>query len=116
MEPRVATMGDLDQVASILADAFYDDPVARWWLRDDGRFGEALNRFQTVMAVDDIPKGHVLIEAEGRAVAQWQPPGGRSAPMGLWEQIKLLPSLIQATGFSRLTRVLTTATFTMGTI
>jgi hypothetical protein len=34
---RKATPRELDSLAAVLARAFYDDPVARWMVTDDGR-------------------------------------------------------------------------------
>jgi ribosomal protein S18 acetylase RimI-like enzyme len=104
-------MSDLPEVAATFADAFYNDPVARWWLRDDGRYGEALVRFHTIMATDDIPKGHTFLSGDGRAAAQWQPPERERKPMSLWEQLTLLPSMLQATGFAKLPRLLRLISF-----
>jgi GNAT superfamily N-acetyltransferase len=105
MEPRKAELADLDAVASVLADAFYDDPVMRWWLRDDGRYGEALKRFFGFMMESDIPHGHVYLSQDHAAAAAWQPPAVAGQPFPVWEQIKLLPRMIQNTGLRRLTRV-----------
>lgn len=104
--PRVANIADLALVASVLADAFYDDPVVRWWMREDSGFPAALNRVQTFLASEDIPKKHVFVSPDGRAAAQWQPPGPPDPPMSLWQQITLLPQLVQNSGLRKARRIL----------
>jgi ribosomal protein S18 acetylase RimI-like enzyme len=104
--PRVAGMADLPLVARTLADAFYNDPVVRWWMREDAGLPAALGRVHTFLAAQDIPKGHVYFSADGRAAAQWQPPGPPEPPMSLWQQLALLPRLIQNAGVMKIGRIL----------
>jgi ribosomal protein S18 acetylase RimI-like enzyme len=105
-DPRVAQMADLPQVAGTLANAFYHDPVVRWWMREDGGLPAALNRVHTFLAAQDIPKGHVFFTPDGRAAAQWQPPGPPEPPMSVWQKIALLPRLVQNAGVTKIGRIL----------
>jgi ribosomal protein S18 acetylase RimI-like enzyme len=104
--PRVAGMADLPVVAKTLADAFSTDPVARWWMREDAGFPAALGRVHTFLASQDIPKKHVFFSADGRAAAQWQPPGPPEPPMTLWQQMILAPRLAQNAGIRKVGRIL----------
>jgi ribosomal protein S18 acetylase RimI-like enzyme len=103
--PRVAGQEDLAAVAATLADAFTDDPVARWWLRADAGYPAALLRVHQFLAAQDIPKGHTFLSPDGLAAAQWHPPGPPEPPMPLWTQIALVPTLVRNSGWSKLTRL-----------
>lgn len=105
-KPRVASLSDLPVVAATLADAFLTDPVARWWMREDSGFPAALGRVHTFLASEDIPKGHVYVTADGRAAAQWQPPGPPEPPMSLFQQVMLFPRLVQNASLSKVGRIL----------
>jgi ribosomal protein S18 acetylase RimI-like enzyme len=103
--PKVAGMADLPAVAATLASAFADDPVQNWWLREDAGKAAALTRVHTFLAAQDIPKGHVFFTPDGRAAAQWQPPGPPEPPMSFWQQMALMPRLIQNAGLSKIGRI-----------
>jgi len=71
---RVAEMTDLPQVAATLANAFQDDPIVRWWVRDDAGRPAALLRVFTHLAKEYIPHRHVFLTPDGRVAALWRPP------------------------------------------
>lgn len=104
--PNIATMRDLPLVAATLADAFQNDPVVRWWMREDSGLPAALSRVHTFLASEDIPKGHVYFTADGRAAAQWSPPGPPEPPMSFWQQLILFPRLVQNASFRKIGRIL----------
>lgn len=103
--PQIAQMKDLNAVAATLVSAFANDPVQSWWLREDAGKAAALTRVHTFLAAQDIPKGHVFFTPGGHAAAQWQPPGPPEPPMSFWQQMALLPRLIQNAGFNKIGRI-----------
>ena len=104
---RRATGDEDARVAGILAAAFYDDPVARWIYRDDGRRRDRLDRlfalyFRRLWHRHD--ECWVTVHDPGAAI--WMPPG--TAQLGTWEGLRLMPPTVWgAKGDSvRLLRVL----------
>jgi len=92
-ELRLASESDAEELASILADAFLQDPVARWVLPEPS-FDEKF--FHSDVALADIPAQHCWLESEGRGAACWRPPKARSAKAGLLKTIKLMvPAIMQ---------------------
>lgn len=74
-EVRPATADDLDLLARIAAEGFYDDPVMTWAMPDDAlRLGQ-LTVVMRGLAEDCLPdRGHVLI-ADGASACFWRDPG-----------------------------------------
>ena len=84
--------GDGPAAARSLAAAFYDDPHARWVLRDDERRRAQLERIYAHM-IDRVwlarGEGHVVGDLSGAAL--WMGPGQWRLPPA--EQLRLLPAL-----------------------
>ncbi len=96
---RVASLSDLPQLASTLADAFDDDPVWTWMLRDY----RARERVFTALLKHAIPRGHVYTIAGNTAVTMWSPPGQWKLPTGA--MLKSAMPMVRAAG-TRLPRLL----------
>jgi ribosomal protein S18 acetylase RimI-like enzyme len=75
--PRPATPDDRDEVATILAEAFTDDPLMVWTFPDDGSRPRLLQAMFSFLAEHlYLPVGASVIDDEG-AAALWQPPDAR---------------------------------------
>lgn len=71
---RPATADDLDLLARVAAEGFYDDPVMSWALRDDHRRLGQLTVVFRGLAEDCLPdRGHVLLADEASACF-WRDP------------------------------------------
>lgn len=84
--PRPAGPDDLDTVASVLADAFTDDPLMEWAFPDDAARPRLLHAMFTLLAEHRyLPMGDSVVDTAG-AASLWQPPspegGGDDA---FWE-------------------------------
>ena len=80
-EVRRAREADIPTVSRILAAAFDDDPVFRWFIRRDERHGEATERLLrggVERAVREHGECYLLADERGAAV--WQPPGYAGPP------------------------------------
>ena len=74
-QPRVATLADLDDVTSILADAFLDDPVMTWMFPDVAtrpRLTHASYRYIAEHGYLPRERSHVVDDV---AAALWMPAG-----------------------------------------
>jgi GNAT superfamily N-acetyltransferase len=71
---RPATAEDLDLLARIAGEGFYDDPVMSWALRDDARRLGQLTVMFRGWAEDCLPeRGHVLV-ADDSSACFWRDP------------------------------------------
>jgi GNAT superfamily N-acetyltransferase len=71
---RLATLDDLDLLARVAAAGFYDDPVMRWVLPDDGRrLGQLAIMFRG-LAEDTLPDRGVVHLAADASAAFWRRP------------------------------------------
>lgn len=73
-ELRVATPDDVDHMAEVLADAFYDDPIFTWMFPDDAdrpRLSEAM--FRMLGGHVYMPHGESLVGDD--VAGYWEPPG-----------------------------------------
>ena len=75
-EARVATPADRGIVVSTLVAAFRDDPLARWFFPERGRFEAGVTDFFGYLFDIRVPDDGVLV-ADG-AASLWTPPGGVS--------------------------------------
>jgi len=104
--PRVrrATPEDADALVATLVQAFDDDPVMNWLLRQGDKRADAHDLwFRTCLDVLCMPAGHTHLTDDGAAAAMWVPPGGWSTnPLG---KLGLVPALLRATGLGRLHRL-----------
>ena len=91
--PRPLERADAGLAASILAAAFFDDPVARYLIPRDDRLERALRLY-----VDRVwqPHGGCVVDPAGRGVATWLPPGAWH--LGPAAQLRLLPALARLSG------------------
>lgn len=111
---RSATTADADAIARVLVDAFQDDPVINWLLRDDHLRDQAWYDFFRGNVDDHLANQRRLDVVERDralvAAALWvQPPGGQPSSfrdhLGLWR-------LRSWTGLTRLPRLWRLVTMT----
>lgn len=97
---RTATPADVGAVASVLADAFFDDPVISWIFRDERTRLRGSERFFAVAAGRHlVPLGATdIAEVDGRAggAAMWAPPGAWRP--SLWTTLRMMPGIVAALG------------------
>ncbi len=97
---RTATRADTAPIASVLADAFFDDPVFSWIFRDERTRLRGSRRFFAVDAKHHmIPSGGTdIAESDGRAggAAMWSPPG--QWRLSTWQELRSLPAMVGALG------------------
>jgi ribosomal protein S18 acetylase RimI-like enzyme len=76
-EPRVGTArrDDATQLTAALAAAFYDDPVFRWFARDDRRRRDMLPGFFDVFVSAYLTNGDTYADADVLGAALWAAPG-----------------------------------------
>ena len=67
---------DIPELAETFTQAFFDDPLFRWWIPVDGRRKELLPGFFTLIAQAYLPSDEIDHAGEGVAAALWAPPGG----------------------------------------
>lgn len=103
--PDTAGAADLAAVADDLSAAFSTDPQFCWFLRDDARREAARLAFMTMIVKEiALPTGEVTRPAGGGAVAIWIP-SEQLGPNSLIQELRVLPTILAATGFSRLGRI-----------
>ncbi|ALC18453.1 GNAT superfamily N-acetyltransferase [Streptomyces pristinaespiralis] len=78
---RPASRADSDVLAALLADAFFDDPLTRWIVPDDGRRAAVLPGFFRVFLSMSFAFDAVRTTAGRDAVMTFLPPGG-------WEEVE----------------------------
>ena len=66
-------------IAAALARAFFDDPVMRWAIPDDGRRRRILPDFFELFARTIQPYGETLVAGDAVGAALWVPPGRQAA-------------------------------------
>jgi len=73
-EVRAAATTDIETIARIAAEGFYDDPVLSWVLQDDTtRLGQLIGLFRG-LAEDTVPDRGVIHLADDASVAIWRDP------------------------------------------
>ncbi len=110
--PRKATRAELGALAELLTDAFLDDPVLQWTLRDGRAFPGALRRyFDFALAEQCAPSDLMFVSGDDmRATAIWLPPsdlGVLATPPR--EMLRLIPKFLPILGISRLHRAMSLA-------
>jgi ribosomal protein S18 acetylase RimI-like enzyme len=94
---RKATPDDVPALARSLARAFYEDPVFAWMLPDPAdRLQRAERGFAFYLRKVYLPHEQCYTLAGGGGGALWLPPG--QWHLGLFEQLRLAPGMIRATG------------------
>jgi GNAT superfamily N-acetyltransferase len=87
---RKATAADVAELAAALAEAFYDDPPARWFFPDDAvRKSRLRGWFSLGLRSLYLRHGHCYTTEDFVGAALWVPPNARH--MTPLEQIRLLP-------------------------
>ena len=101
---RRATVADATRVAQVFAAAFARDPVFDWLTREGkGRQHALLRFFAWMLETRALVHNETWITADGFAAAAWIPP--YSLPgRGLASDMRVLPRIVQLTGFARLSR------------
>ncbi len=103
--PVAGRRADLAGVAADLSDAFAGDVMFDWFLRPDGRRDAARLRFFHRIAEMGLRGGRIDRPQGGGAAALWMP-FEFVGPTPLAEDLKLLPTLLFATGLARFGRLL----------
>lgn len=104
-DPVQAKMADLADVAADLADAFADDVMFDWFLRDDDRRALArLRFFAFILRHMAFGAGRIERPAVGGAAAVWLP-FEALGPIPLATELRALPTLLFATGLARFSRL-----------
>ena len=94
---RKATEEDVPALYRALARAFYDDPVASWFMPDDDRRLRKLERaFELGIRKIYLPHGHCYTTDGVVGGALWNPPGTWRVATG--RQLRLLPAMVRAYG------------------
>ena len=97
---RRARPHDIPALATALARAFYDDPVASWaWKPDELRLA-ALERFQATRMRQLISHGEVWCSDDLSCGALWAPPGHWHS--SLKEVAQLVPCFLRPRLFARM--------------
>ena len=94
---RKATEEDVPALCRALARAFYEDPVASWFMpRDSRRLRQLERAFEMGIRKIYLPQGACYTTAGVTGGALWNPPGAWRVPMG--RQLGLLPSMARVYG------------------
>ncbi|WP_312165917.1 GNAT family N-acetyltransferase [Phenylobacterium sp.] len=102
--PLAASPADAGAVAQDLAAAFASDPVFNWFLRADSRHDAARRKLFNLLIGMALADGEVFRPAAGGAAAIWLP-SESLGPTPFLQELRVLPTILQATGFSRLPRM-----------
>jgi GNAT superfamily N-acetyltransferase len=79
---RRATAEDIPRLRTVLADAFYDDPVLGWLMPDAEKRRARLRRFFGIeLRHMALPHGHVWTTSDMSGAALSMPPGRWRAPL-----------------------------------
>jgi ribosomal protein S18 acetylase RimI-like enzyme len=101
-----ASVADLDVLASALADAFADDPVMTWILRDERSRPLRMTRlFSVQLRGHYLPLGGVWTTPDRTGAALWAPPGHAAIPTATI--VRHLGAMMQALGRHALRTVIT---------
>lgn len=99
---RAATSADVTALGSLLAQAFVEDPFARWIL--DGRGPSALETLYRAVVGVNLPHRRVFTNESQTAVAVWRPPS--KTRLGIREELALLAATVRTIGIPRFLRLL----------
>jgi len=93
----VATGADREAIADALADAFFDDPVLSWILKEpDSRHRRLARLFGVQLRGHYLPLGTVWTTDDRAGAALWAPPGHAIIPPATI--LRHLPDMLQALG------------------
>jgi ribosomal protein S18 acetylase RimI-like enzyme len=104
-EIRKATLRDADRLLVSLTQAFDDDPIANWFLRQDDKRALGLDcMLRTCLCTLSLPHKEVFTTNECTGGALWYPP--YTWKIGIVKELFLLPKLIRMASFRGLKRLL----------
>jgi ribosomal protein S18 acetylase RimI-like enzyme len=103
--PVQATAADVEEVSRTLCDAFAVDPHFGWFMRADARRDAARLAFFRRLVPEALASGRIDRPAGGGAAAIWMP-FEWLAPQPLSAELRLLPTMLRATGWSRFGRLM----------
>lgn len=104
--PVTASREQVAGSAHDLAQAFVDDPLFDWFMRDDAKREAARERFfQVILKEAAFPDGRIRRPASGGAAAVWIA-SENLGPQPLHREIRALPMLLNASGLGRFSRLL----------
>ena len=104
--PSRATAADLESVVADLTDAFAVDPHMNWFFRDDAKKAAArADFFRLLVGELAMADGRIDRRAGGGAAAVWMP-FEALGPNSLIQELRAIPTLLRATGWSRFGRLL----------
>ncbi|MGV9799158.1 GNAT family N-acetyltransferase [Mycobacterium sp. NPDC003449] len=99
---RPPNQADVKELAAVLGRAFYDDPVMKWVLPDDGRRAKGLPRlFAAITQHHALAGGGAEVacrDGEIGAAALWDGPGRWKQTQR--QELRMLPALVLAFGRS----------------
>jgi GNAT superfamily N-acetyltransferase len=100
---RKASEPELPRVVSVLARAFYDDPVSSWFFRDDSRRMGQLERTFAFFGSKLWFSHELTYTTEGVVgAAVWVPP--EQWHVGVLDQLRMLPGFVSSVGLRDLPR------------
>ena len=102
--PVSAAMADVPVIAADLSAAFAADPIFNWFLRADSRHEAARLKLFHLLTAMGLLDGKISRPATGGAAAIWLP-SESLGPTPFLQELRALPRIIGATGFSRLSRI-----------
>lgn len=97
--------GDLAATARDLADAFAGDPVFHWFLREDAKRDAGRLKLFHLLTGIGLSDGEVWRVPGGGAASIWMPSTALAEPTPFLDELRALPTILAATGFSRLSRM-----------
>lgn len=104
--PSKGGRADLDGIVADLTDAFAVDPHMNWFFRDDAKKHAArADFFRLLVGEMAMDGGHIDRPASGGAAAVWLP-FEALGPNSLIQELRAIPTLLRATGFSRFGRLM----------
>ncbi|MEU2134084.1 GNAT family N-acetyltransferase [Streptomyces sp. NPDC018352] len=91
--PETATVDDAEEIGRMLASAFDDDPMMRWFFPEDSSRKEGMARyFATIFARQYVRHG--VCERTGAAAAFWVSPEGQEKAVPDAETVQELESIL----------------------
>ena len=93
---RRAGLEDAPRLVAMLGDAFYDDPVMRWWIEDSERAAVLPRFFDVLLRELFLPNGEVYTTDEIAGGALWGVPG--RWPIDEERQAELAPLWLEVLG------------------
>ena len=101
LQVRPAYQKEIPQLSHMLAQAFYDDPVYRWYFPDSSIRVQKCERLFQVFLEDLIPRGAVFTTEKQEGAALWKPPQVEPASWLLMAEQNIRIALIFGEGIWR---------------